>query len=50
MTATSVNRQEPKLMITQTAPPQPTVNTERAARIADQKAEVVAQVIAYEQR
>jgi hypothetical protein len=48
MTATSVK--EPMLMITQTAPPQPAVNTERAARIADQKAEVVAQVIAYEQR
>jgi hypothetical protein len=37
------------LMITP-APPQPAVNAERAAHIADQKAAVVVQVFAYEQR
>jgi hypothetical protein len=39
-----------RVMITQTGPPQPAVNAERAAHIAEQKAEVVAQVFAYEQR
>jgi hypothetical protein len=37
-----------RVMITQTAPPQLAVNAE--PHIAEQKAEVVAQVFAYEQR